>query len=113
MKRILQSIFIAICLVTSSGAQSSDWRRLEWMRQELALRALENAPAQAEREISQRRRAEFLERQFVARMNEFIVRWEALAQEYNTKKVFNIKRAKELTKAFRALEDTEGWPKIR
>jgi hypothetical protein len=83
------------------------------MRQELALRAMENAPAPAERELAQRKRAQFLERQFVARMNDFIVRWEALAQEYNTKRVFNIKRARELTKAFRALEESEGWPKVR
>ena len=56
---------------------------------------------------------EYLEQQFVAKMNRFITLWKALADEYNTKSAFNLKLAGEVTKAFHELENGEGWPKHR
>ena len=80
---------------------------------ELMLRAAEQRASQVEREIAERKSAHYLEQQFVAKMNRFITLWKALADEYNTKSVFNMKLAGEVTKAFHELESGEGWPKHR
>jgi hypothetical protein len=37
--------------------------------------------------------------------------WSALAREYKDKGTFNLKKAKQVSKAFHDLEKTEGWPK--
>jgi hypothetical protein len=41
----------------------------------------------------------------------FIDAWTALAREYNDKGTFNVKKAKQVSKAFHDLEKSEGWPK--
>jgi hypothetical protein len=40
----------------------------------------------------------------------FIDSWTALAHEYNEKRTFNVKKAKQVSKAFYDLEKSEGWP---
>jgi hypothetical protein len=52
-----------------------------------------------------------LETQFIAKMNRFAALWGALVQDYNEKKVFNIKLAGEVTKAFHDIEASDGWLK--
>jgi hypothetical protein len=42
---------------------------------------------------------------------EFIASWTALVCEYNKKGTFNVKKAKEVSKAFHDLEKSGGWPK--
>ena len=41
----------------------------------------------------------------------FIASWSGLAREYNEKGTFNVKKAKQVSKAFHDLEKSEGWPK--
>jgi siroheme synthase (precorrin-2 oxidase/ferrochelatase) len=77
-------------------------------RRELLLREMESAPAAAE--VAERRRAESREREFVDKANRFARLWTQFATEYNQRKTFNVKTARELSKAFRELEQ-EGWPK--
>jgi hypothetical protein len=116
MKRIPQFIFVSVCLVTSLAAQNPQSRSNEsfdLLREELMLRELEHDAAQVEKEIAERRNAHYLERQFVAKMNKFVMLWRALAEEYNAKSVFNVKLAGEVAKAFHDLENGEGWPKTR
>ena len=115
MKQIPQFIFVNICLITSLAAQNGQSRLLDerWasFQHELMLRAMEERPSQVEREIAERKYAQYLERQFVAKMNRFIALWKALAEDYNAKSAFNVKLAKEVAKAFHDLESGEGWPK--
>ena len=117
MKQIPQFIFINICLSTSLAAQNPQSpvinERWASFQHELILRAMEQRTSQVEKEIAERKYAQYLERQFVARMNRFIVLWKALAEDYNAKSAFNVKLAGEVTKAFHDLENGEGWPKTR
>ena len=117
MKQIPQFVFINICLITSLAAQNPQSRiideRWESFQHELMLRVTEQRTSQVEKEIAERRYAQFLERQFVAKMNRFIVLWKALAEDYNAKSAFNVKLAGEVAKAFHELENGEGWPKTR
>jgi hypothetical protein len=106
MKQIPQMIFVSVCVVTTLAAQIP-------LERELALRGLEQDTARVEKEIAERRYAQYQEQQFVAKMNRFVVLWRAFAEEYNTKSAFNMKLAVELAKAFHDLENGEGWPKTR
>ena len=117
MKQIPQFIFINVCLITSVAGQNSQSRVIDekWgaFQHELILRAAEQRASQVEKEIAERRYAQYLERQFVARMNRFNLLWKALAEDYNARSAFNVKLAGEVTKAFHDLENGEGWPKTR
>ena len=117
MKQIPQFIFVNICLITSLAAQNPQSRLIDdrWdsLQHELILRAMEQRASQVEKEIAERRYAQYLEQQFVAKMNRFVMLWKALAEDYNAKSAFNAKLVKEVAKAFHDLENGEGWPKTR
>ncbi|MCU1339348.1 MAG: hypothetical protein JWO19_4929 [Bryobacterales bacterium] len=53
------------------------------------------------------------ERHFVDRANRVAALWTKLSKEYNERHAFNIKLAREISKAFRDLENDENWPKDR
>ena len=69
-------------------------------------------PADAEQQLAQHREAQQKERQFWMKTEKFIDSWTAMAREYNDKGTFNVKQAKEVSKAFHDLEKCEGWPKV-
>ena len=114
MRRLNQVVTVVLFL---SGLVSAQQRAseefLEKYRRELAYREIENQRSSVEREIALRRHAQYLETQFTAKMNRFVALWGALVHDYNEKKVFNIKMANEVTKAFRDIENAEGWPNPR
>ena len=62
--------------------------------------------------ILPREKAEPKEKQFRSKTQAFVDLWTAFAREYSEKGTFNVKLARELSKAFHALEKTEGWPKV-
>jgi hypothetical protein len=68
-------------------------------------------PTEAERQLAQHKAAQQKEHQFWMKTEKFIDSWTALAREYNDKGTFNVKRAKQVSKAFHDLEKSEGWPK--
>ena len=111
MRRLNQ---VATVVLFLSGLVSAQQRAsedlLEKYRRELAFRESETQRSSVEREIALRRHAQYLETQFIAKMNRFVARWGALVHDYNEKKVFNIKMAAEVTKAVRDIENAEGWP---
>ena len=115
MKQIPQFIIVNICLITSLAAQKPQSQLIDdrWdsLQYELILRAMEQKASQIEKEIAERRYAQYLEKQFVAKMNRFVMLWKALVEDYNEKSAFNVKLAKEVAKAFHELENGEGWPK--
>jgi hypothetical protein len=68
-------------------------------------------PTKAEQQLAEHKAAQQKEQQFWMKTEKFISSWTALAREYNDKGTFNVKRAKEVSKAFHDLEKSEGWPK--
>jgi hypothetical protein len=117
MKKILQFIVVSVCLITSLAAQNPrpqlSSESFELLRHELMLREFEQDRRQVGKELAERRYAQHLEQQFVAKMNRFARLWRALAEEYNAKSVFDVKLAGEVAKAFHDLENGGGWPKAR
>ena len=77
--------------------------------------ALSNAAwrnqAVTQTEMARRMDAQGKEREFLLKADKFIQAWMALAHEYNQKGGFNVKKAKEASKAFHDLEKSEGWLK--
>jgi hypothetical protein len=68
-------------------------------------------PNQDNEQIAARRQAQYKERQFWQKANKVADLWTAFVREYNQKGTFNVKKAREVSKAFHDLEKTEGWPK--
>jgi len=113
MTRLLQVITIGLFLSVLLSAQYRPTDDpLENLRREFAFREMEKQRSDIEREIASRRDAQRLERLFMAKANKFAELWCALVNEYNEKRIFNIKLAAEVSKAFRDLEHCEGWLKI-
>jgi hypothetical protein len=114
MKEIKQSLLVGICLPSLMAAQNLTPirdTRPSMTDFELFVRSFENDHAAVESEVAKRRQAAFLERQLLERMNRIVQVWTRFAQEYNARKTFNVKNARELSQAFHDLEKTEGWPK--
>jgi hypothetical protein len=65
----------------------------------------------AQTEMANRMEAQGKEREFLLKAQKFIQKWHVLVREYNQKGGFNMKKAKEVSKAFHDLEKSEGWPK--
>jgi len=111
MRRLIHVAAVVLFLSSSvSAQQSASEEFLEKYRRELAFREIEHRRSSVERETALRRHAQYLETQFIAKMNRFVALWGALVHDYNEKKVFNIKMAGDVTKAFRDIESSEGWP---
>lgn len=72
----------------------------------------ERGSAEMRLQAAARRQAEYLQVRFVERMNRIAVLWSKMATDYNEKRVFNLKLARDLSKAFRDLENSEGWPNV-
>jgi hypothetical protein len=68
-------------------------------------------PTKAEQQLAEHKAAQQKEQQFWMKTEKFVESWTALAREYNDKGTFNVKKAKQVSKAFHDLEKSEGWPK--
>ena len=79
---------------------------------ELMLQQLEADRARAAAGVAQRREAQYRERQFMDKVNKFVRTWSRFALLYNERKAFDIKTAKELSKAFHELENSGDWPAL-
>jgi hypothetical protein len=63
-----------------------------------------------DRQMADRRAAEYRRREFEGKINRFIVVWNKLMGDYSQRGAFNVKDARALSKAFHEMEGT-GWPK--
>jgi len=109
MKRLLQIIITVFFLSGFLSAQDPVRDPFfEAKRRELAFLELEMRHTEMDRELAVRREAQYLEAQFLARMNKVVALWSAFANDYNQKHTFNIKLAREVSKAFHDLENGEG-----
>jgi hypothetical protein len=105
---LLVLVLIAACDAAAQSPDPNQCRNLAPAYQRLLLKAeTPNIDQQAE----QRRAAEQKQHQFLLKTEKFIDAWTALATEYNEKGTFNVKKAKQVSKAFHDLEKSEGWAK--
>src|ERR1700760_4340934 len=113
MNQMVSIAILALCGIAGASAQDvgfdrvSNQRAFESMMQEF----LGHAPSredQAGTEAAKRYEAQMRERQFIEKVNRFVELWTSFATEYNEQRVFNIRSAKEISKAFHDLEGSEG-----
>jgi hypothetical protein len=119
MNKISRAVLLGIFVAGSTLAQDTLSGRapnqnssasIERFKYELILHQLEADHAQAPVEVAKRREAQYRERQFVDRLNKFVRTWSRFVSLYNERKAFDIKTAKELSKAFHELENCGDWP---
>jgi hypothetical protein len=81
----------------------------------LAQESFENwaAKPDSERQAAARREAQLKLREFFAKADRFVSLWKKLSQDMNDHQTFNVKLAKEVSKAFHDMEKSEGWPSGR
>ncbi len=68
---------------------------------------------EAERQAAQRREAEQKFHEFYTKAERFVNLWRKLTTEMHDQKTFNMKLAKQVSKAFHDLEKSDGWPAER
>src|ERR1700716_2648250 len=115
MKRLIPAFLFGAFLISPAIAQNSNPERQaaeherDFVARELLLRQLAEQPGRAQLEVAQRREAQYREKQFIEKTNRFVQLWCRFVAEYNGKKAFNMKVAKEISTAFHELETSEGW----
>ena len=112
-----KSVILGLCMLSAAAAQPPvPPQPMHPVDQDVILRdsrwrELYDQQVERQAQIAAQQREQYEERQFLERVNHFAVLWNQLATEYSQKRAFNIKVAKELSKAFRKLEGTSAWPK--
>ena len=102
-------IFIAASNATAQSQYYERCRKLDPAYQRLLLKG--EIAIEVEQQSEQRRTTWQKEHEFLAKTDKFVELWTALAHEYQEKGTFNVKKAKQVSKAFHDLEKSEGWPK--
>ncbi len=109
-----------VLFVLIDSARSQDRGRLfnpsvtvESMSRDFLMQEFEVGKTEAQYAAAERRDAKLRERQFMEKVRQFITKWDQFASEYNHKGAFNIKAARDMSKAFHELEHTDGWPKTK
>jgi hypothetical protein len=105
---LLVLAFIGASRAMAQSLSPNQCRNLAPAYQRLLLKAeTPNIDQQAEQRSTAKQKLQ----QFWLRTETFIASWSVLASEYNEKGTFNVKKAKQVSKAFHDLEKTEGWTK--
>jgi hypothetical protein len=116
MIQFRKSITLGLCMLSAATAQVPVAQPLHSVAPEAILRdsrwrELYDQQVEHQAQIAAKQREQYEERQFLERANQFAVLWNQLATEYTQKRAFNLKVARELSKAFRKLERTSAGPK--
>jgi hypothetical protein len=77
---------------------------------EILNRAVHEHSMEEARRAAVARDEQFARMQFREKANHFVAIWEDFVDRLNEKQTFDAKLAKKLAKAFRELENSEGWP---
>ena len=112
---IINSVLLVSILQCTAAAQTpyvNPYPNVEELLQRLWLSGEIQVQTEAQIQIARRREAEYKERQFLLKAKKIVQSWSTFAREYNEKGTFNLKTAKEVSKAFHDLEKDEGWPKM-
>jgi hypothetical protein len=116
MKHVITSFVLVISIFQGMAlAQTPYVNRypyVEELLQRLWLSGEMQAQTEAQIQIAKRREAEYKEQQFLLKAKKLVQSWSTFAREYNEKGTFNLKTAKDVSKAFHDLEKDEGWPKM-
>jgi len=112
MRNFMLSLFALVCVVQLPAAAQSPAYQQNLKNMDNAARGSDSVERQFDPPIVKREDAQYKEKQFLSKTQAFAELWTALAREYNEKGTFNMKLAKEVSKAFHALEKSEGWPKV-
>ncbi len=65
---------------------------------------------EARQQAAARRQTEEKLREFYAKAQRFVSLWKKLTDSMNDEKTFNVKLARDVSKAFHDLEKSDGWP---
>jgi hypothetical protein len=65
---------------------------------------------EAERQAAAQRETDAKFREFYSKAQHFVTLWKELTVAMNDQKTFNVKLAKQVSKAFHELEKSDGWP---
>jgi hypothetical protein len=112
MKHTIILLVLAFVAVSDATAQSPKSNQCPYGGRTYGrLLFMPDSPTEPEQQLAQRRTAHQREQQFWIKTEKFIASWAALVREYNENGTFNMKKAKQVSKAFHDLEKSEGWPK--
>jgi hypothetical protein len=114
VKHILASItFIVVAAAhaqNTPAARLGDREQLERIERLIQQWELESDNSRWRQQVLERQGAGQRRSEFVDKVNRFVAIWNRVMNNYNQKGVFNLKDARDLSKAFRTLEAT-GWPR--
>ena len=65
---------------------------------------------EAARQAAARRETEFKFREFCDKAQRFVTLWKKLTEDMEHQNTFNVKLAKQVSKAFHDMEKSDGWP---
>ncbi len=65
---------------------------------------------ESDRQAAARRETAAKFREFYDKAEHFVTLWRKFTQEMDGQKTFNVKLAKQVSKAFHDMENSEGWP---
>jgi hypothetical protein len=113
MKNFATSLFILGSVLQQPASAQDPWSRTP----------RRSSPDQAQRDLlepqsqpdpsesEERQHARYLESQFLKKAKRFAEAWNGFVNEYKNKRAFDVKKAKDVSKAFHELEKSEGWVK--
>jgi hypothetical protein len=113
MKNFATSLFILGSVLQPSAAAQDPWskaprRGADQAQREMLLDQSQPDPSDSD----DRQHARYLESQFLEKAKRFAEAWNGFVNEYKNKRAFDIKKAKDVSKAFHELEKSGGWVKV-
>jgi len=114
MKNFATSLVILGSILQQPAAAQDPWSRsarsgsADLAQRDLLLTQSQQGPSENE----QRQRARLLESQFLEKVKRFAEAWNGFVNEYKNKRAFDVKKAKDVSKAFHDLEKSEGWVQV-
>ena len=112
-------LFSLLLIATLSQAQSTTQSSpvttysqdtIQKLQRAILENSLSNGASVDIKKENEKKAEAFARQQFLERANKFVALWTEFAHKANDKQIFDVKLAKQLTKAFHDLEKSDGWP---
>ena len=84
--------------------------RIERLKMGLFVRSVQDGDPEAARQAAASSEEHIARTQFLIEANRFVALWGDFASHLNDQQTFDARLAKKLSKAFRELERSDGWP---
>ena len=88
----------------------SDSAAMAFREMEIFARSVQTANQEVARHVAEKRVEELERKQFRDKAARFVMLWDDFVTRINEKQTFDVKLAKQLSKAFHELEKSDGWP---